>query len=64
MIRNTLETFWKDIHIARGYSLLYTPHVAKVDLWRTSGHLEHYGESMFDTMQVRPGCTGDAGLGS
>jgi threonyl-tRNA synthetase len=51
-VRNVLETFWKDMHVANGYSLLYTPHIAKVDLWKTSGHLEHYGESMFNRMQV------------
>lgn len=53
MVRNQLETFWKDIHLARGYDLLYTPHIAKVDLWKTSGHFEHYGENMFDQMRVR-----------
>lgn len=53
MVRNQLETFWKDIHLARGYDLLYTPHIAKVDLWKTSGHFEHYGENMFDQMTVR-----------
>jgi threonyl-tRNA synthetase len=52
-VRNVIETFWKDIHMKRGYSLLYTPHIAKVDLWKTSGHFEHYGENMFDQMQVR-----------
>lgn len=51
-VRNIVETFWKEIHMARGYSLLYTPHVAKVDLWKTSGHYDHYGENMFDQMQV------------
>jgi threonyl-tRNA synthetase len=53
MVRNILETFWKDIHIARGYDLMYTPHIAKVDLWKTSGHFEHYGENMFAQMEVR-----------
>jgi hypothetical protein len=40
------------MHLANGYSLLYTPHIAKVDLWKTSGHLEHYRDSMFNQMQV------------
>ena len=53
MVRNILETFWKDTHLERGYDLMYTPHIAKVDLWKTSGHFEHYGENMFDQMQVR-----------
>jgi threonyl-tRNA synthetase len=53
MVRNILETFWKEIHLARGYDLMYTPHIAKVDLWKTSGHYQHYAENMFDQMQVR-----------
>ena len=51
-MRNVIESFWKEIHIARGYSLLYTPHIAKVDLWKTSGHYDFYGENMYDQMQV------------
>lgn len=53
-MRNIIETYWKDVHTARGYGLLYTPHIAKLDLWKTSGHFEHYGENMFDQMQVLP----------
>ena len=53
-MRNIIETFWKEIHIARGYELLYTPHIAKVDLWKTSGHYDFYGENMYDQMKVRP----------
>eukprot|EP01023_Acetabularia_acetabulum_P062329 TRINITY_DN7661_c0_g2_i1.p1 TRINITY_DN7661_c0_g2~~TRINITY_DN7661_c0_g2_i1.p1 ORF type:complete len:705 (-),score=112.98 TRINITY_DN7661_c0_g2_i1:365-2362(-) len=51
-VRNVIETFWKEVHTRRGYKLLYTPHVAKVDLWKTSGHFEFYGESMFDQMEI------------
>jgi len=51
-IRRTIEDFWKDEHEKDGYELLYTPHMANVDLWKTSGHLEFYSESMFDQMQV------------
>lgn len=52
MIRHTLEQFWKEIHLKQGYQLLYTPHIAKVDLWKTSGHFDFYSESMFDQMDV------------
>mmetsp|Transcript_37660 Transcript_37660/g.150181 ORF Transcript_37660/g.150181 Transcript_37660/m.150181 type:complete len:306 (+) Transcript_37660:1024-1941(+) len=38
--------------LCNSYELLYTPHMANVELWRTSGHLEFYHESMFDQMQV------------
>jgi threonyl-tRNA synthetase len=36
----------------RSYDLLYTPHIAKRDLWRTSGHLDFYADSMFDKIEV------------
>lgn len=52
MVRHVLETFWKEIHLKAGYQLLYTPHIAKVDLWKTSGHFDFYRESMFDQMEV------------
>eukprot|EP00177_Eucheuma_denticulatum_P005804 GFKZ01010592.1.p1 GENE.GFKZ01010592.1~~GFKZ01010592.1.p1 ORF type:complete len:701 (-),score=109.48 GFKZ01010592.1:212-2227(-) len=51
-VRRLMEDFWKDEHVEGGYELLYTPHVANVDLWKTSGHLEFYRESMFDQMKV------------
>lgn len=52
MVRHMLETFWKEVHLKSGYELLYTPHIAKVDLWKTSGHFDFYQESMFDQMDV------------
>lgn len=51
-VRHQIETFWKDLHLQSGYQLVYSPHVAKSDLWVTSGHMEFYKESMFDQMQV------------
>lgn len=51
-VRKIMEDFWKERHLAAGYELLYTPHVANAGLWRTSGHLDFYRESMFDQMQV------------
>jgi threonyl-tRNA synthetase len=47
-----IETLWRELHFAAGYELLYTPHVADIELWRTSGHLDFYRESMFGPMQV------------
>lgn len=52
MVRHSLETFWKEIHLKQGYQLLYTPHIAKLDLWKTSGHFDFYSESMFDQIEV------------
>lgn len=51
-IRRIMEDFWKSAHVDAGYELLYTPHVADVDLWKTSGHFDFYSESMFDRMDV------------
>ena len=52
-IRNAIEAFWRELHIATGYDLLYTPHIAKADLWKRSGHYDFYGENMYDQMQAR-----------
>eukprot|EP00180_Rhodochaete_pulchella_P003199 Plantae.Rhodophyta-Rhodochaete_pulchella.ctg5294.p1 GENE.Plantae.Rhodophyta-Rhodochaete_pulchella.ctg5294~~Plantae.Rhodophyta-Rhodochaete_pulchella.ctg5294.p1 ORF type:complete len:539 (-),score=113.60 Plantae.Rhodophyta-Rhodochaete_pulchella.ctg5294:1115-2671(-) len=51
-IRRIIEETWKQMHVDGGYELLYTPHVANLDLWKTSGHLDFYQESMFDQMDV------------
>ncbi len=51
-IRNAIETFWREEHFKAGYDLLYTPHIARLDMWRTSGHLDFYRESMFSPMEV------------
>ncbi len=52
VIRRVIEDFWKDEHIKRGYDLIYTPHIAKRDLWQTSGHWDFYRESMYSPMDV------------
>ena len=51
-MRLLIEEFWRQAHFAGGYELLYTPHVADISLWKTSGHLDFYSESMFGPMQV------------
>ncbi len=52
IIRKVIEDFWKEEHIKGGYQLLYTPHIAKLDLWNKSGHLDFYRENMFSPMQI------------
>ncbi len=52
LIRKQIEDFWRDEHLANGYDLVYTPHIAKIDLWETSGHTGFYRDSMFDTMDI------------
>lgn len=51
-VRRVIEDFWRDQHERYGYELLYTPHIAKIDLWKTSGHLEFYNENMYPRMEV------------
>jgi threonyl-tRNA synthetase len=41
-IRTVIEDHWREEHRKAGYELLYSPHVAKLDVWRTSGHTEFY----------------------
>jgi threonyl-tRNA synthetase len=51
-MRHMIETYWKDLHLARGYELLYSPHVAKQELWQTSGHSDFYSENMYQPIKV------------
>ncbi|PKA60347.1 Threonine--tRNA ligase, mitochondrial [Apostasia shenzhenica] len=46
IVRHIIEDSWKKIHLHHGYELLYTPHVAKADLWKISGHLDFYKENI------------------
>jgi threonyl-tRNA synthetase len=52
LLRKLIEDYWKDEHYKHDYELLYTPHIAKLDLWKTSGHLDFYNENMFSSMDI------------
>lgn len=52
LIRSIIEDFWRAEHIKRGYELVYSPHVAKSELWRISGHMEWYREGMYPPMDI------------
>ena len=52
LIRLLIENFWREQHISNGYELIYSPHVARLDLWKTSGHVDYYRENMFAPMAV------------
>ncbi|GAI76742.1 unnamed protein product, partial [marine sediment metagenome] len=52
IIRRIIEDFWKDEHIKRGYDIVYTPHIARMNLWKTSGHLEFYKDYLYSPMDV------------
>lgn len=50
LIRSTLEDFLKQEQIKRGYLSVVTPHIGRVDLFKTSGHWQNYKEDMFPMM--------------
>ncbi len=52
LLRKLIEDYWKDAHYRNDYELLYTPHIARQDLWKTSGHLDFYGENMYSGMNI------------
>lgn len=52
MVRYLIESFWREEHLRRGYDLVYTPHVGRIQLWETSGHLGWYKENMFAAMEM------------
>jgi threonyl-tRNA synthetase len=52
VIRNEIENFMRRELVERGYELVYTPHVGRVDLWKTSGHWDFYRENMFTAMPL------------
>ena len=51
-VRRIIEDWMRDQYLKRGYSLVYTPHVARHDLWKTSGHAGYYSENMFTPMEL------------
>jgi len=52
LVRKIIEDFWRDEHYKGGYELVMTPHIAKQELWATSGHLDFFAENMYGPMEV------------
>src|ERR1700730_14234492 len=52
IIRKEMEDWMRSEYLKRGYSLVCTPHVARRQLWQTSGHEGYYAENMFDIMEL------------
>jgi threonyl-tRNA synthetase len=52
LVRLLIENFWREQHLKDGYELVYSPHVARLDLWKTSGHVDYYRDNMFATMKL------------
>ena len=52
LVRHLIEGYWKNEHLKNGYDLVSSPHIAKLNLWETSGHTCFYQENMFNPMSV------------
>ena len=52
IVRRIIEDFWLGEHYKAGYKILYTPHIAKLNLWQKSGHLDFYKENMYSPMEI------------
>ncbi len=52
LVRQLIEDFWKAEHYRRGYGIVYTPHVGKLEQWKQSGHWEFYRENLYSPMDV------------
>jgi threonyl-tRNA synthetase len=51
-VRTVIEDYWRVAHRRAGYKLVYTPHLAREQLWETSGHLGYFADEMFGAMEV------------
>src|SRR6476469_6472212 len=52
IIRKEMEDWMRAEYLQRGYSLVYTPHVMRKQLWQTSGHEGYYADNMFSVMEL------------
>ena len=52
LIRKIMEDWLRDELLRRGYDLVYTPHIMRLQLWKTSGHADFYRENMFGPVEV------------
>lgn len=52
IIRKEMEDWMRAEYLKRGYSLVFTPHVMRTDLWKTSGHTGYYAQNMFTPMEL------------
>ncbi|MBI4708737.1 MAG: threonine--tRNA ligase [Candidatus Portnoybacteria bacterium] len=51
-IRKQIEDFWKTEHEKRGYSLVYSPHIANLEIWKKSGHWDFYRENLYSPIKI------------
>jgi threonyl-tRNA synthetase len=55
LVRTIMEDYSRRTHLANGYEIVTTPHIARSHLWETSGHLEFYAEGMYPSMELDHG---------
>ncbi|MEA3355978.1 MAG: threonine--tRNA ligase, partial [Candidatus Bipolaricaulota bacterium] len=51
-MRVLIEDYWRELHYAGGYEIVFTPHIGRAQLWETSGHLDFYREGMYAPMDI------------
>jgi len=47
IVRKIIRDFWEQEHLKNGYQLVCTPHIARQELWKISGHLDYYEQNMY-----------------
>jgi threonyl-tRNA synthetase len=47
VVRRAIEDFWRQEHDKRGYQMVFTPHIARANLWQASGHYQYYRDNMY-----------------
>lgn len=52
IVRNEIENFWREEHIKNGYDLVFSPHIAHLDLWNKSGHTDFYSDDMYQPIEI------------
>ena len=52
MLRKLIEDYSRRIHEEFGFDFVFSPHLARADLWQTSGHLDFYADNMYPGMQL------------
>nr|MBC7246119.1 threonine--tRNA ligase [Chloroflexota bacterium] len=52
LIREVIENFWRQEHRKRGYDIVYSPHIGRLDLWKISGHWDFYRDMMYSPINI------------
>jgi len=52
LVRSIIEDYWKKEHYKNGYEMVYSPHIARANLWQTSGHLSFYKDNIYSPMDI------------